>query len=133
MSQPTEQGPGSVSRIECAAQVRGKGIAKLSLFRHLAPLTVNAIHRAMPLESRVNIQPAMRCLFTSIRVGVEKPRLTFERGEVAFLASGGLLCIFVKGAKSAMPLNPVGKVEEGLGIMDSLTAGDVVRLVEGTP
>ncbi len=132
MSQPAAEGPGSVSRIACTATVRGKGTAKVALFRHLSPLTVNAIHRALPLESRVNMQQGLACLFSSIRVGVEKPRLSFERGEVAFLASGSLLCIFLNAAKSAMPLNPVGKVEEGMEILDSLKAGDVVKLAEGT-
>lgn len=132
MSQPATEGPGSVSRIACTALVRGKGTAKVALFRHLSPLTVNAIHRALPIDSRVNLQQGMACLFTSIRVGVEKPRLSFERGDVAFLASGSFLCIFLSGVKSSMPLNPVGKVEEGMEILDSLRPGDVLRVAEET-
>jgi len=119
---------GSVSRVACIASVRGRGDAKLALFRHLAPLTLNAILRVLPLDSRVNLQPAMACLFTELRVGVEKPRAQFVRGEVAFLPSGGLICIFLLDAKSDRPLNPIGKVEDGLQLFDSLRAGDVVHL-----
>ncbi|MDA4120809.1 MAG: hypothetical protein OK404_00195 [Thaumarchaeota archaeon] len=119
---------GSVSRIECIASIRGKGDAKLAVFRHLAPLTVNAILRSLPIDSRVNLQPAMACLFTELRIGVEKPRVQFSRGEVAFLASGGLICFFLGDAKSDRPLNPIGKVEKGLGIFDSMRPGEVVRL-----
>ena len=124
----TLQGAGSVSRIECVAQVKGKGEARVTLFRHFAPLTVNAILRSLPLDSRVSVSSAMTSLFTELQVGVEKPRLAFERGEVAFLASGGLLCVFLKGAKSDRPLNPVGKVEAGIELFDGIRQGDVVRL-----
>ncbi|MDV3278608.1 MAG: hypothetical protein LYZ69_09140 [Nitrososphaerales archaeon] len=128
MSQPSETGAGSVSKIACTAQVRGRGNASVSLYRHLAPLTVNAILRALPIESRVSVQPAMASLFTDIRVGVEKPRLSLERGDIAFLASGSLLCIFLRSVKSERPLNPLGKVESGIEALDTLKAGDVVRL-----
>ena len=119
---------GSVSRVECVASVRGKGEAKVALFRHLAPMTVNAIMRVLPIDSRVNLQPEMACLFTDLRVGVEKPRAQFARGEVAFLASGGLICFFLRDARSDRPLNPLGKVEERLQLFEGMRAGDVVHL-----
>jgi hypothetical protein len=124
---------GSVSRIECLALVRGRGEAKVAFYRHLAPLTVDAILHALPMDSRVSVNSAMTSLFTSIQVGVEKPRLAFERGDVAFLAGGSLLCVFLKGAKSDRPLNPVGKVEAGLEVFDSVRPGDVVRLGAAGP
>ncbi len=124
----TAQDAGSVSRVECLAQVRGKGEAKVVFLRHLAPLTVNAIFHALPIDSRVSMSTAMMSMFTSIQVGVEKPRLSYERGDVAFLAGGGLLCVFLKAAKSDRPLNPVGKVESGMEVFDSIARGDVVRL-----
>lgn len=124
---------GSVSRLECTASVRGKGVAAVSLYRHLAPLTVDAIAGVLPLDSRVNVQRSMVCLFTSIRTGVEKPRTAFERGEVAFLASGGLLCFFLGASKSERPLNPVGKVDEGMETLDAIRLGDVVALRQKAP
>jgi hypothetical protein len=108
--------------------VKGKGTAGVSLYRHLAPLTVDAIGWVLPMDSRVNIQHAMACMFTSIKVGVEKPKLSFVKGDVAFLASGGLLCFFLGDAKSAVPLNPVGKVDSGLEVLAALRPGDVIRL-----
>ena len=131
MSQPAKEGPGSVSRIECSAVVKGKGSARISLYRHLAPLTVDAIGWALPIDSRVNIQRAMVCMFTNIRVGVEKPKTSFERGDVAFLPLGSLICIFLGEAKSGASINPVGKVDSGLEVLDSLRPGDVVKLAKG--
>ena len=130
MAVSSNEGPGSVSRVKCSATIRGKGTAGVSLYRHLAPLTVDAIGWALPMDSRVNIQQGMVSMFTSIKVGVEKPRLGYAKGEVAFLASGGLLCFFVSDVKSAMPLNPVGKVDAGLEVLASLKPGDVIRLAK---
>jgi len=121
--------PFSVSRILCKASAGKGGEATIGLFRHLAPLTVNAIVRELPLESRANVQPkAMVCLFTSIRVGVEKPRSKFARGDLAFLPSGALICIFGREVQSDKPLNPIGRVEEGEDIFDRVRSGDVIRL-----
>jgi hypothetical protein len=110
------------------ATVAGKGKGTLALYRHLAPVTVNAILRSLPSDSRVYLQPSMVCLFTDLRVGVEKPRIQFARGDVAYLPSGGLICVFVGNAKSERPLNPVGKVESGMEVFDSIARGDAVHL-----
>ncbi len=119
---------GSVSKVECVATVPGRGVARVSLFRHLAPLTVNALLRVFPIDSRVNVQPSFVAMFTDMRVGVEKGRASFVRGDVAFLPSGGLVCFFLKDSRSDMPLNPIGKVEEGMSILDGVRRGDTVRL-----
>ena len=119
---------GSVSKVEVQASISGRGQGTLSVFRHLAPITVSALLRTLPSDSRVTLQPAMVCLFTQLRVGVEKPRTKFARGDVAFLPSGGLICVFLGDAKSDRPLNPVGKVEQGIEAFDAIRPGDVVNL-----
>lgn len=89
--------------------------------------------RILPIDSRINVQPGMRCLFTPLKVGVEKPRISFVRGDVAFLASGGLICVFVQEARSDRPLNPLGKVDSGLELFEGLRAGDTVRFSLSEP
>ena len=126
----SSEGPGSVSRIKCSATVKGKGSAGVSLYRHLAPLTVDAISWALPMDSRINVQPAMVSMFTTIKVGVEKSKLAFAKGEVAFMASGGFICFFLSDVKSAVPLNPVGKLDTGLEVISALRPGDVIRLAK---
>ena len=122
------QPAGSVSKVECLAAVSGKGQARVSFFRHLAPITVNSILRTVPFDSRVFLQPPMVCLITQLRVGVEKPRSRFAKGDVAFLPSGGLLCVFLGDARSDRPLNPVGKVEVGMEAFEAIRPGDAVRI-----
>jgi hypothetical protein len=119
--------------VECVASVKGKGEGRVSFFRHLAPLTVSAVLRSVPFDSRVTIQSSMVCLLTQLKVGVEKPRTQFARGDVAFLPSGGLMCVFLGVARSDRPLNPVGKVESGLEMFDAIRPGDVVRVALASP
>jgi len=118
----------SVSKIECAATVRGKGNFTLGLYRHLAPVTVAALLDELPLGSRVMIYPGMVTLLTKIKTGVEKQRTEFSKGDVAFLAANGSICVFLANAKSDRPLNPIGKIEEGLDALKSVKAGDVVEI-----
>jgi hypothetical protein len=130
----TEPLAGSVSRVDCVASFVGGGRAKVALYRHLSPLSVNAIMRILPVDSRVNVQPGMCCLLTPLKVGVEKARTSFVRGDVALLASGGLICVFTQEARSDRPLNPLGNVDEGLELFERLRPGDSVRLsLSGPP
>ena len=128
MSTRAAPAAGSVSKVECLTMVNGKEQGRISLYRHLAPLTVNALLRVLPFDSRVTLQASMVCLFTQLRVGVEKPRTQFVRGDVAFLPSGGLVCLFLGDARSDRPLNPLGKMEKGLEAFDAARPGDVVGL-----
>ncbi len=122
MDKPKE----SVSRIEGEIEVRGKGKASLHLFRHLSPLTVSALLRAMPIESRVSVQNSMVCIFTNLRVGVEKPKTEFLRGDAAFLPLNSTLCFFLGRVSSGRPLNHVGKIERGIELLENVKPGDVI-------
>ncbi len=121
----------SVSKVECNAAIRGKGELKFDLYKHLAPVTVSAILRELPINARVTIYPrAMICLLTGIKAGVEKQRFEFAKGEVAFLPANGSLCFFMANAKSQSPLNPIGKVEADLAVFDGLSAGDSMQITQ---
>ena len=119
----------SVSKVECRASVRGKGTFNLELYRHLAPVTVSAILDALPMVSRATIYPkAMVTVLTNVRVGSEKARAEFARGDVAFLPANGSICFFIASAKSQRPLNPVGKVEGSLEALEKSSVGDVIQI-----
>jgi uncharacterized protein len=121
----------SVSRVECKVTVRGKGEIVIELYKHLAPVTVYAIMRALPINSRVTIYPrAMVCVLTNLRTGVEKQRFEFSRGEIAFLAANGSICFFMANAKSQSPLNPIGKIQSNTELLDGLSPGDVMGIVQ---
>ena len=118
----------SVSRIVGEIEVRGKGKTLIFLFRHLSPLTVNSLLRAIPIESRAFVQNSMVCIFTSLRVGVEKAKFEFSRGDVAFLPLNSTLCIFLQKVKSERPLNHVGRIENNIELIQDVRSGDVVLI-----
>ncbi len=119
----------SVSKLDCVAVVRGKGEVRLSIFKHFAPVTVNAIVSELPIIGRVTIYPkAMLCVLTSLRLGVEKQRYEFSKGDVAFVPATSTICFFLSNAKSQRPLNPIGKIEEGLEVLEGASVGDVIEV-----
>ena len=118
----------SVSKIACKLELKGKGSIDLALYRHLAPLTVGALVRAMPIMGRVSIFPRTVCILTGIRTGVEKQRYEFATGDVVFMAASGMLCVMLGSAKSDRPLNPVGKIEQGVEILQKAGPGDTLEL-----
>lgn len=121
----------SVSKVECKVMVRGKGEMMVDLYKHLAPVTVSALLRSLPMSARVTIYPrAMVCILTGLKTGVEKQRLDYAKGEVAFLAANGSLCFFTGAAKSQSPLNPVGSVSANAALLEKLTPGDVMEIVQ---
>jgi len=123
----------SVSKVECVASVRGKGRFTFEFYRHLAPVTVSALLEALPIASRAMVFPGMVTLLTTIKTGVEKQRLQFARGDVAFLAANGSICVFFSNANSERPLNPLGRIESGLEVLSSAKAGDVVEIFAAGP
>lgn len=108
--------------------MRGKGKLTLGLYRHLAPVTVTTLLGELPIASRVMAYPGMITLLTKIKTGVEKQRLEYSKGDVAFFAGSGSICIFLQNVKSDRPLNPIGKVEVGLEVLQNISAGDVVQI-----
>jgi hypothetical protein len=118
----------SVSRIRCTLELKGKGSVELALYRHLAPITVDALVEAMPLVSRVTLFPKTVCILTGIRTGVEKKRYECTRGDVSFLAASGLLCFALGNTRSDRPLNPVGRLEKGTELLEKAAPGDVIEI-----
>jgi hypothetical protein len=119
----------STSKRDIKITVHGKGEVSAEIFRHLAPTTVGAIIMKMPIHGRVSrIGESNICIITQISTGVEKGRTSFARGDLAFLTLNGSICIFLKEAKSARPMNPIGRVTSGLDILDKAGSGDTITL-----
>lgn len=78
-------------------EVRGKASLKAAFFRHLAPSTVGSILKALPVFGRVvRFQDSFVYVQTGLVLGVEKGRVRFSRGDIAFYPAVGGLCFFLK-------------------------------------
>ncbi|MGQ9719322.1 MAG: cyclophilin-like family protein [Nitrososphaerales archaeon] len=119
----------SMSRLNIAIEVYGKGRAEGEVFRHLAPMTMNSLLRNVPLQGRViRFRDQFVYVTSGIIVGVEKARKRFQKGEIGFISSNGALCFFLKDCDVAMPINLLGKITFGLDILVKAGAGDVVSV-----
>ena len=121
-------GAGSVSRLALDLEIIGKGSARCELVRHLAPTTSRSILTSLPVQGRAHRFGESFVYFeTGIVIGSEKQRTQFKRGDVALLVANGSVCIFLKDG-TAQAMNPLGRVIEGLQIIESTGPGDVMLL-----
>ena len=124
----------SVSEMELKARVPGKGEIVGRLFKHLAPVTLAKIQRAVPLDGRVNMfERNFAYIFTSVVTGEEKSRKEFRKGEIAFMPAGNMICFFLEDTRSYKPMNPLGQVTEGMSILESAKRGDLIQVESITP
>jgi len=121
----------SVSKVEFRAIFEGKGEAKLNLYRHLSPVTMNNILMQTKFAGRiVRFQDVFIYAPLGIIVGVEKARRQFKRGEVAFMSSTGAICFFLKEASVGVSMNPLGEVSSGMDVVEKCGVGDTVLLIK---
>lgn len=108
-------------------QVAGSPASAL-LKRHLAPRTVGELLRALPVGGNLRSMPGGVCVGTPVAGALEKPKRSFQRGEVAFSPPGGMICFFLSDASPGRPMTPVGAVESGINVLDSAESGGPIRL-----
>ena len=123
---------GSVSRLKIAIEIEEKGSALAELVRHLAPLTVGAVLKSLPLQDRVH-RYADKFVYiqTRLMIGAEKQKTQFHRGDIAYLTSNSSICVFVQDAK-VQPMNSIGIVTSNLEIIESSRPGDVMIVKEAS-
>ncbi len=115
----------SVSRIKCIIELRDKGSCECEFIRHLAPLSVGSILRALPLEGRVIIEDNYIGLLTNLSLGAEKQRDNYKEGDIGFMVSNNALCIFTKDV-NIKGFNPIGRVLTNIYILKEASRGDVI-------
>jgi hypothetical protein len=120
---------GSVSRTKLLLELKGKGVCECELARHLAPLTVGTLLRAVPVEGRAHSFEDKFVYFeTGLTIGTEKQRTDFKRGDMAFMIASGSVCVFLKDTSASTSMNPIGKVIANLELIESSAPGDVLQL-----
>ena len=104
----------------------GGALASVQLKRHLAPLTVGALLRALPLEGNLHSMAGALYVGTPVAGALERPRREFGRGDVAFSPPGGMVCFFLDASSPGRPMTLIGRVESGS--LESAGAGSPARL-----
>jgi len=115
--------------MELKAKVPGKGQIIGRMLKHLSPVTLTKIQRAVPLDGRVNLyERNFAYILTNVVAGEEKSRKEFKRGEIAFMPAGSMICFFLQDTKSYKPMNPLGQVTEGMAVLESCRRGDSIQI-----
>jgi len=118
----------SVSRIPIKLIITTVGEAEGELIRHLAPRTVDAIVKKLPVEGRAALWKEEVYFEIPVRMGEEKARSKVEKGDLAFWPMGNALCIFYGESQPYSPVNIVGKVTKNLELFERVKSGLVIRV-----
>ena len=113
----------STVRIPLRFEIEGLGQADGELVRYLAPRTIDAITKRLPLEGRAALWKEEVYFETSLKLGEEKAVPTVEKGTIAFWPMGNALCIFYGESQPYSPVNVVGKVTKNLNLFEQVKSG----------
>ena len=119
----------SVSCIPIKFTIEGVGEAEGELIRHLAPRTVDAISKRLPMEGRAALWKEEVYFEIPVKMGKEKAEPTVERGAIAYWPMGNALCIFYGESQPYSPVNIVGQVTRNLELFGRIKSGTKI-LVE---
>jgi hypothetical protein len=118
----------SVSRIPIKFIIEGIGEAEGELVRHLAPRTVDAISKRLPIEGRAALWREEVYFQIPVKLGKEKAEPTVEKGALAYWPMGNALCIFYGGSQPYSPVNLVGQVTKNLELFERVKSGTKIMV-----
>lgn len=118
----------SVSRIPVKILLEGLGEAEGALIRFLAPRTVGAILRKLPVEGRANVWKEEVYFEVPIKMGNEKAKKIVERGTMAYWPLGSSICIFFGETQPYSPVNVIGKINKNLELFGKVKNGMKIKI-----
>lgn len=119
----------SISRIPVKFIIENVGEAEGELIRHLAPRTVDAIIKGLPVEGRAALWKEEVYFEIPVTVGEEKAKPTVKKGDVTYWPMGKALCIFFGDSQPYSPVNTVGRIMNSLELFTRVKSGAVIRVV----
>lgn len=118
----------AISRIKIKFTIEGFGEAEGELVRFLAPRTIDALVRKLPVEGRAALWKEEVYFETLIKMGEEKAKGTVEKGTIAFWPMGSAICIFYGESQPYSPVSILGKITENLELFSRVKSGTKIRV-----
>ena len=118
----------SISRIPVRFVIEGVGEAEGELVRYLAPRTVEAVTKGLPIEGRAALWKQEVYFEIPVKMGEEKAEPKVEKGAVAYWPMGKALCIFYGESQPYSSVNVIGKVTKNLAIFENVRSGTKIRV-----
>ena len=117
-----------ISRIPVKIILEGIGKVEGVIKRVSAPLTVEAILRALPIEGRAFPCPGGISFGIGLRRGEEKSRRKIEAGTIAYWPMSESICIFHSPSIHYSPVNVIGNILKNLEKIKQLGSGKKVEI-----
>jgi len=118
----------SVSRTPVKFVIERLGEAEGELIRHLAPRTVEAITKRLPVEGRAALWKEEVYFEIPVKMGEEKAKPKVEKGTVAYWPMGSALCVFYGESQPYSPVNIIGRVTNNLELFARVKSGAKIRV-----
>jgi hypothetical protein len=118
----------SISRIPVTFVIEGVGEAKAELVRFLAPRTVDALVRKLPIEGRAALHPNEVFFEVHLTLGEEKSKNVAEKGMLAYWPMGRAFCIFYEKTRPYSSINQIGRITENLEIFSKIKSGTKITV-----
>ena len=92
-------------------------------------MTVRLITRMLPLEGNVHQMGRSIIYFeTGINSGIERKRVDFKKGDIAFLPAEGSICFYMDDVFGGKPMAIVGKITGDIEKLRAVKPSDVLSL-----
>jgi len=118
----------NVSRIPIKFIINGIGEAEGELVRYMAPRTVDAIAKKLPIEGRAALWGEEVYFEIPVKMGEEKAKANVEKGTVGFWPMGNALCIFYGETQPYTPVNVVGQITGNLELFRQVKSGVKIKV-----
>lgn len=118
----------TISRLPIKFIINSIGEAEGQLVRHLAPRTVEAITRKLPIEGRAALWKKEVYFEIPVKMGKEKAKPTVEKGQIAYWPMGSALCIFYGESQPYSPVNIVGQITKDLELFERVKSGTKIKV-----
>jgi len=119
----------SISRVPVKFLIEGfSESAEGEFIRFLAPRTVDAILKKLPVEGRAALWKEEVYFEIPVKMGEEKAKATVDKGTIAFWPMGNALCIFYGETQPYSPVNIVGRVVKNLELFARVKSGAKIRV-----
>ncbi len=118
----------SITNVPIKFIIESIGEAKGMLTRHLAPRTIDAITKTLPIEGRAALWKEEVYFEIPVKMGDEKANPKVEKGTIAYWPMGSALCIFYGDSQPYSPVNIVGEVTENLAAFAEVKSGTKIKV-----
>lgn len=122
-----------ISRIRVTFNVAELGDARGEFIRFLAPRTVEALLRILPIDGKTSRWKSEVYFPVPVKLGGEKPITTADAGTIAYWPMGSALCVFTEKMKPYTAVNPVGRIDENLSLFRNARDGMIIHLKKEVP